>query len=75
MIEPLPRPFLIPPVTVHDRFADQDMPTSMRPAPCGNAHGYETDMEAALRRVASCDCGEETSCYGCPADPPQRGLP
>ncbi|MFC4061879.1 hypothetical protein ACFOWE_26555 [Planomonospora corallina] len=22
-------------------------------------------MEAAARRVASCDCGQETSCYGC----------
>ncbi|MFG1874058.1 hypothetical protein ACGFIV_04375 [Sphaerisporangium sp. NPDC049003] len=22
-------------------------------------------VEAALKRVASCDCGAETSCYGC----------
>jgi hypothetical protein len=29
------------------------------------AQAFPQVLEAALRRVARCDCGEETSCYGC----------
>ncbi|MGI5291446.1 DEAD/DEAH box helicase [Nonomuraea polychroma] len=29
------------------------------------ADALDVVVEAALRRVASCDCGPETSCYGC----------
>jgi ATP-dependent helicase YprA (DUF1998 family) len=29
------------------------------------AGALDAVVDAALRRVASCDCGEETSCYGC----------
>lgn len=29
------------------------------------AEKFEKVLAAALKRVSSCDCGEETSCYGC----------
>ncbi|WP_397519216.1 DEAD/DEAH box helicase [Rhodococcus pyridinivorans] len=29
------------------------------------AENLEAVLSSAMRRVASCDCGEETSCYGC----------
>jgi ATP-dependent helicase YprA (DUF1998 family) len=29
------------------------------------ARAFPQVLQAALRRVARCDCGEETSCYGC----------
>ena len=29
------------------------------------AQNIEVVLEAALKRVQNCDCGEETSCYGC----------
>ena len=29
------------------------------------ARAFPQVLETALRRVARCDCGEETSCYGC----------
>jgi ATP-dependent helicase YprA (DUF1998 family) len=29
------------------------------------ARQLATVLEAAVRRVASCECGPETSCYGC----------
>ena len=29
------------------------------------ARSFGDVLDAALARVASCDCGEETSCYGC----------
>jgi ATP-dependent helicase YprA (DUF1998 family) len=29
------------------------------------ARSFDTVLAAALERVSRCDCGEETSCYGC----------
>jgi ATP-dependent helicase YprA (DUF1998 family) len=29
------------------------------------ARSFDDVLEAALTRVSRCDCGEETSCYGC----------
>jgi hypothetical protein len=29
------------------------------------ARSFGEVLEAALTRVSRCDCGEETSCYGC----------
>lgn len=33
------------------------------------ASALDTAVDAARRRVASCDCGQETSCYGCLRNP------
>jgi len=29
------------------------------------ARSFGEALDATLERVAGCDCGEETSCYGC----------
>jgi len=34
-------------------------------SPLRIAEALDRVVEAAFRRVANCDCGEETSCYGC----------
>ncbi|MEV5414521.1 DUF1998 domain-containing protein [Thermopolyspora sp. NPDC052614] len=34
-------------------------------SPVRIAAALDRVVEAALHRVATCDCGEETSCYGC----------